>query len=356
MAESQVPYHYDGPSLKELRDSLSEPRFGTYLRLAGNHADYAAALYLYNSRLAKAFLFPLNVVEVTLRNRVNQILTKDFGEDWPSNPVFRGLLDPVHGIRALDLPISRSQGQGTSKTVAALTFDFWSNLFRPEYGDIWRFTLNVAFLHMPIGTTRQNIQDAVKLVNNFRNRIAHHEPILSENAPTVQATILKLVGYCNPVVREWMRHHTTVGEVLRTRPTRSGTGGTRLSSKLDRTFLRVDATTTIDEIFHKIDYAHPAIVYVDAEGVPQAAFTIFDVIRFVSERSKAEESLLLLTAYNVRDVIKSHVKPDGWRILNEAHSLADSIKVLQEPLVRLVVGVDSLGAPTGTIVRSHRRY
>ncbi|MFJ1312028.1 hypothetical protein [Agrobacterium sp. P15N1-A] len=356
MAESQVPFQYDQSSLKELRDSLSEPRFETYLKAAGNHPDHGAALYLYNSRLAKAFLFPLNIVEVTLRNRTNLILVKDFGDNWPTNPTFRNILDPEYGIRALDLAISRARGKGTGKVVAALTFDFWSNLFRPEYGDIWRFTLNIAFPHLPPGTTRQNIQDAVKVVNDFRNRIAHHEPILSENATTVQSTILKLVGYCNPTVRDWMRHHTTVGEVLRTRPTRSGANGTTLTSKLDKTFLVVNKDTTLDDLFHQIDHAHPAIICVDATGSVQVAFTIFDVISYVSEISKLEEGLLLLSAYSVENIIKSHVKPGTWRLLNEAHSLADSIKVLQEPLVRLIVGVNSLGAPTGAIVRSHRRY
>jgi len=356
MAESQVPYQYDGKSLKDLRDSLSEPRFETYLKVAGNHADYAVALYLYNSRLAKAFLFPLNIVEVTLRNRMNLILAEKYGAEWPNSHAFRAILDPLHGIRALDLAISRSKGLGTSKVVAALTFDFWSNLFRPEYGHIWRFTLNRAFPHLPQGTTRQDLQDAVKLVNDFRNRIAHHEPILSQNATTVQSTILKLVGYCNPTMREWMRHHTTVGEVLRTRPSRTGAGGETLISKLDQDFLLVNAATTVDDVLHTIDHAHPAIICVDSTGAIEAAFTIFDVISFVSETSKSEDGILLLTAYTVENVIKSRVKSSGWRVLNETHSLADSIKVLQEPLVRLIVGVDSIGTPTGAIVRSHRRY
>src|SRR5690606_39563904 len=71
-SESQVPYPYTVEQLQAIRASISEPRFATYLKKGGNHQEYALALYLYNARVAKAFLYPLNVAEVTLRNAVDR--------------------------------------------------------------------------------------------------------------------------------------------------------------------------------------------------------------------------------------------------------------------------------------------
>lgn len=82
MAESQVPYPYDAATIASLKASLSEPRFATYLTKAAGNETFAFALYLYNARLAKSFLFPLSVAEVTLRNAVDGVLRQLHGDEW----------------------------------------------------------------------------------------------------------------------------------------------------------------------------------------------------------------------------------------------------------------------------------
>ncbi len=72
MAESQVPYNYKDTGA-DLINTLSETRFRPYLVSAGRDQDYAFALYLYNARMAKAFLYPLHILEITLRNRINEM-------------------------------------------------------------------------------------------------------------------------------------------------------------------------------------------------------------------------------------------------------------------------------------------
>lgn len=71
MAESQVPYPYTEDN-HSIISSLSEARFAPYLKNAGFNQHYAFSLYLYNARLSKAFLYPLHILEVTLRNRIDQ--------------------------------------------------------------------------------------------------------------------------------------------------------------------------------------------------------------------------------------------------------------------------------------------
>jgi hypothetical protein len=108
MAESQVPYPYQQAQLQAIRVSISEPRFATYLAKGGNHEAYAMALYLYNARVAKAFLYPLNVAEVTLRNAVDGILVGRHGQNWHQDPGFRNQTLMPDGLSTLDKAIQRA--------------------------------------------------------------------------------------------------------------------------------------------------------------------------------------------------------------------------------------------------------
>ena len=89
MGECQVPYTYDAETINALKASLSQPRFSTYLAKAGGDAHFAIELYLYNVRLAKAFLFPLGITEVVLRNAIDTVLMQSYGPRWHKNAHLR---------------------------------------------------------------------------------------------------------------------------------------------------------------------------------------------------------------------------------------------------------------------------
>ena len=76
MGECQVPYTYDESTISAPEASLSAARLSTYLKKANGNRPLSVALYLYNVRLAKAFLFPLGVTEVVLRNAVDEVLVQ----------------------------------------------------------------------------------------------------------------------------------------------------------------------------------------------------------------------------------------------------------------------------------------
>src|SRR5690606_2657146 len=123
-SESHVPYPYTVEQLQAIRASISEPRFATYLKKGGNHQEYALALYLYNARVAKAFLYPLNVAEVTLRNAVDEILVATFHDHWHQEAGFRDQTLTPEGLVTLDKAIQRAgQNAPRDQVVATLTFD-----------------------------------------------------------------------------------------------------------------------------------------------------------------------------------------------------------------------------------------
>jgi hypothetical protein len=189
------------------------------------------------------------------------------------------------------------------EVVATLTFDFWSNLFRPEYGDLWRTTVNIAFPNLVHGESRQNLQNLVKPTNEFRNRVAHHEPVLDMNINDVHSRIVRLVALrCNETAA-WMKHHSTVHAVVRTRPKLDGSSGHTLAARLDKTFLRVNTEMALKDLLEAVDERHPAIVCVGENGQPRAAFTILDAMRFVSARAKECDGLIALAEHKVSHLL-----------------------------------------------------
>ncbi|UVF22793.1 Abi family protein (plasmid) [Microvirga terrae] len=358
MAESQVPYPYQPAQLQAIRASISEPRFATYLEKAGNHEEYALALYLYNARVAKAFLYPLSVVEVTLRNAVDEILVRKFGTSWHREDAFRNQTLTPEGLATLDKAIQRAgQNSGRDQVVATLTFDFWSNLFRSEYGNLWRTTVNIAFPNLVHGESRQDIQNLVKPINAFRNRVAHHEPVLDMNVTDIYAKTVRLVTLRCTQTAEWMKYHTTLNAVIRTRPKRDGGVAVPLASKLDSGFVEVKHDTTLMEIVGNVDAKRPAIVCTDDIGAPVAAFTVLDVTHYLSMKSKELDGLIALNEHRVSHMLDGLDLAGRWIRMDGEIALAIAIKELQKPRVQVLVGVDATtGKTMGTIVRAHRRY
>lgn len=358
MGESQVPYPYEPARLKAIRASISEPRFATYLEKGGNHEEYALELYLYNSRLAKAFLFPLSVAEITLRNAIDELLVRKFEENWHKAVSFRDETLTPEGLLALDRAIDRAgENAPRSQVVAELTFDFWSNLFRPEYGDLWRTTVNIAFPNLVHGESRRTIQKLVKPINRLRNRVAHHEPILDMNVNDLYAKIFKLIELRCAETAGWMKHHCTLNTVTRNRPKPDGSTSQNLASKLDKKFMTVKSDTILTEILYNVDENHPAIICFDENGSVAAAFTIMEVTHYLAACSKELDGLVALNEHRVSDMLDNIDFAGRWSILDDNVPLAVAIEELKRPSVRVLVGRNANnGKPSGAVVRAHRRY
>jgi hypothetical protein len=359
MAESQFPFPYTQGDLDALKASLSTARFETYLNKAGRNEAFAFALYLYNARLAKAFLFPLNVLEVTIRNAIDESLVAIYGADWPRAPAFVTGVLSEDGRRALTKAFERAGAMAPKdQIVATLTFDFWSNFFKPEYGDFWRTRLRIVLPHLPAGETRKTVQQAVKEINRFRNRIAHHEPILDLNAGDVMARIKDLVGYRCPRTLDWMRHHTTVNTVLRTRPRSAGSDGLTLASRQDPDFIRVTGDETLDVVLGELTALRPVVLRTDNDGLPTGACTAVDITAHLAERGGGDmDGIVSLKETSIDEVMARPEVAAAWQALDDQSPFAQAVTALTAPRLRVLVGVNSeTQRATGVILRAHRRY
>ncbi|WP_432513030.1 hypothetical protein [Kineococcus sp. SYSU DK001] len=180
-----------------LTRSISPVRLGTYLTAAGGSESGALDLYLWDRRLSVAFLADLALLEVALRNAMNARLTSRWGAEW-----FADLSVPLddRSSRQLAEAWSRISGEKTpGRVVAQCMFGFWRGLLdkgdhvgrpprrvRSDYEVLWRGVLDKAF---PGGKAQARADGlrwerayalaVVSRINDLRNRVAHHEPLVN---------------------------------------------------------------------------------------------------------------------------------------------------------------------------------
>ncbi|GHC54214.1 hypothetical protein [Neogemmobacter tilapiae] len=356
MAESQVPYQYDAATITAVKVSLSEPRFAKYITKASGDEVFAFALYLYNARLAKSLLFPLSVAEVTLRNAVDSVLMQQFGAAWHKDMRFRSDVLTPESAAALDKAVARAKSDSRGKVIAELTFDFWSNLFRVEYADLWRTKANIAFPHLSHGEGRHEIQLLARAINGIRNRVAHHEPILDMNVPELHSRIIKLVDLRCHLTADWVRHHSTISTVLRSRPKADGSAPVTLASKADERFAIVERATSLLKLNQEETHSLAAFVCME-NGQVVGAITHQQLALYMAGKARDQAGLIDLNDYTVADLLNRPTVADGLRLMPAESSFFDAIKVLQSPKTRIVVAINSFdGSPVGVVLRAHRRY
>lgn len=350
MAESQASYTYPVGAKEKIKSCLSPERFAPYLVKAGHNQTYAFNLYLFNARLSKAFLFPLHVLEVSLRNQINSIFVDLYGPDWTKKTAFRSNLSS-QSLSALDTAISRANTVNTDDVVATMTFDFWSNLFRPEYDRSFWQTHMQTLLPNQI-TTRNNFQNIIKEVNHFRNRIAHHEPIHKMNLSLIHSQILDVIKWISNETYLWVKHHSTFNTMLRTSPSANGELKPHFKDRCDKGFTVECETASLDKIpaqrFILCKDANNKLTSV-VEGQHLASFLL-------SKLDEDKKSLMVdLSEYQLLDLI-NHLKiRKNFTLCAATESFSKSKNIFKINGSDYIVTKDEQGI-IGVIAKAHRQY
>ncbi|MBN8978995.1 MAG: Abi family protein [Rhizobiales bacterium] len=337
----------------------------TYMVAAGHDARYAIALYLYNARLSKAFLFPLHVVEIVLRNAIDETLCNLYGTDWPNNVTFNNVLtaesaSALGKAKERARALEKSRNPPRSQIVATLNFDFWSNLFRSEYDrPLWQVNLHRTLPHCQAGQTRPDIQKRVREINRFRNRVAHHEPILDADVSAIHTAIVSLVGMRCEIAEDWLKHHSTVHAVIRTRPKHGGGAGPTVMDRCDTNFQTVNGSESIFAVMSDYNVKAPAIVRVDPRGTPTGFLTLSDILLYSHVKASDVAGMVDFNEHTIDDVIMQQGLADCWVALDTTTALSDAIDHLRKPGVQAIIAVEKTkngGAAKGAILKAHRRY
>ncbi|MEZ8029991.1 Abi family protein [Enterovibrio norvegicus] len=347
MAESQEQFFYtdDGNSIKL---NLSEKRFEPYLKRSGYKYEYAFNLYLFNARLSKAFLFPLHILEVSLRNRINTIFIDAYGDDWPFQEDFRKHLSE-EAVKSLDTGIRRAKTEHTDDIVATMSFDFWSNLFRSLYDrPFWQTHMNDLVPNQQV--SRKDFQKKIREINKFRNRIAHHEPIHHLRLIELHKAILVTLEWLCADTKSWVHHYSSLNNTIKNPPTASGESKPHFGERCDSSYSVVDLESPI-------------------VNFPNSKFIIClnnSAIAFVMEKSHLANYLLStidkedciladLNDHTYADISKNQNIQNNFVNVSSSESFSKTSKLFTERGIGYILVNDSTGI-IGIIAKSHRRY
>lgn len=211
--------------ITDLPNVFSPPRFATYLQAKNNIPAGALALYQWNLELSAAFIVPLQICEVAVRNSIADAIEMVHGPNWPrSNGFIRRLPNPRRHFNPTTelLNVIRVQPT-TGKVVAELKFVFWESMLTATHdNDLWNPHFRTVFPHTDAGKSVQQLRheahDQVFKIRKFRNRIAHHEPIFVRNIAEEYDRIKTVIGWKCQTAAGWLDRVQTITALNQNRP------------------------------------------------------------------------------------------------------------------------------------------
>lgn len=231
---------FDDGALRRIEHALSTDRIGTYVAASGGDLRAAMALHTWNTGVSAAFYGPLQALEVGMRSAMHRELSATFGGAWYDNlgdgagrcDLAAYAMNRVE--EAKDALAERGKPVTPPQVVATLMFGFWVSLLGrggrglPARGSrpaderkrdyemrLWRPALHKAFSNARL--PRQKVHEKLRFLRDFRNGIAHHEPVFHRDLGADHASILAAAGWISSDLKTWIAHHSRVERVLRLR-------------------------------------------------------------------------------------------------------------------------------------------
>lgn len=215
----QPPFPYDVHKVDTLTRGVSAVRLQRYIAIAGGDTVQSLRLYMWNTALSECLYGPLQGIEITLRNKIDERLATVFGLQWYDNPRIgiqfaqqRQIDDAKNSLQFQQKPLDHS------RVIAELNFGFWVGLLGRQYENLWRSQLRQIFINTSAPLLRKEAHKALNEIRFLRNRIAHHEPILHRRLPQEHALILTTIHWLCAVTADWIAHHSRFDEVYQLRP------------------------------------------------------------------------------------------------------------------------------------------
>lgn len=222
----------------ELIISISPQRFSTYkaiyLQIVPSHSmsnEYREIMfYMHVQKIYSHFFIPVQVLEVTLRNRIHNAMSVHYGtDDWfelllaekfcsyVTNKVFLDTKkQALKDFRKYSIPNTPGFPSIPARVpmpedyVGRLNFGYWVELLQAKYRQtlFWQTKTDIVFPCR--GNTKIGpIYNSMKRVKSIRNRLYHYEPLwkntrkfqdiddFCRNIEEQYFLIIKLIGYCS---------------------------------------------------------------------------------------------------------------------------------------------------------------
>ena len=206
-----------------LNKALSPARLHPYLEAAGFKEEAAISLYLWNAAVGQSFHFPLQVAEVVLRNTVTIALSREFGSNWWNENACKACLGDERCEDLTDAAVRAQKVYQCAPTADHMTsilmFGFWVALLKGQYNQrIWSKNTYRCFPNLSMQKRVGDVYAIANAVLLFRNRIAHHEPLIGLDLSLEYSRITNLIGWVCDETKDWVRRSSSVPLAIRQRP------------------------------------------------------------------------------------------------------------------------------------------
>jgi hypothetical protein len=201
---------------------ISLPRLTPFLRLSEGNLDHAVEIYEWHAELAAACFHVVHHFEVLLRNTVDRALSPPESSVAVESSwlLSRGVLSEK-GMNQVESVFQRSAKDGMTLTkdglISSLPFSFWVHMFgrASECESVWRRSLHRAF---PGAAHRKDILVRLESLRKFRNRLAHHDSLLSIDVRAHHDRMLEVGGWVSPEAAGWLAAGSKVEQMLSRSP------------------------------------------------------------------------------------------------------------------------------------------
>lgn len=183
---------------------VSAPRLSAYLSRCGQNPLDGLAAYGWNVQLSQSLYPVLQVLEVALRNALNDALIEDCqNENW-FDGFFLNIKEQKAIQQAKDTLVRQHKQIDANRIVSELHFGFWTSLLDVRYEHqqiLWPRLLSRVFPAIPKSLrTRHHISNQLNRIRKLRNRIFHYEPIWHwRDLPQQYQSILDLLKWLSPI-------------------------------------------------------------------------------------------------------------------------------------------------------------
>lgn len=209
-----------------LRDRLTAERLGSYLAAADGDLALAFSLYEWNMRVSAGVLTTTGIVEVIVRNAMDQQLRAWAGAKKPGSTWLD--LAPLDDQGRSDVTKARQRAtrhgadaEVHGKVIAELNFGFWRYLAASRYlTSLWVPALHRAFPRGPreLRTRRGEAERRLQQLMFVRNRAAHHEPIHRRNLMRDHDRAVELVSWIDEDCAAWLVEQSPIPHLYGLRP------------------------------------------------------------------------------------------------------------------------------------------
>jgi hypothetical protein len=200
----------DAHQHRALWQSFSKERLGRYLDACAGDQVKALDLYKRNLQLSSHFYIPLQCLEITLRNTLSVAMSEGFGRGWLLSGALPVGSDTYDWVQAATAKLGQA-AIPQSAIIAELSLGFWVSLLAQRYAEpFWKRCLFRAFTSDGRYMNRKHVHQRLNTLRRFRNRVAHHEPIIFNDLAHTHGELIEAISWMCPITAQWTAEQSSV--------------------------------------------------------------------------------------------------------------------------------------------------